>query len=54
MRARGRRPKAFVVVGALLLGALVLLPGVASASGGGGCGQPVTDERTAGVDIEDF
>ena len=38
----------------VLLGALVLLPGVASASGGGGCGQPVTDEPATGVDIEDF
>jgi len=54
MRARGRRPKAFAVVGAVLLGALVLLPGVASASGGGGCGQPVTDATASGVDIEDF
>jgi plastocyanin len=54
MGARGRRPKAFAAVGAVLLGALVLLPGVASASGGGGCGQPVTDERATGVDIEDF
>jgi plastocyanin len=42
------------VVGAVLLGALVLLPGVASASGGGGCGQPVTDATASGVDIEDF
>ena len=54
MRARGRRPKASAVVGVVLLGALVLLPGVGSASGGGGCGQPVTDERATGVDIEDF
>ena len=54
MRARGRRPKAFAVVGAVLLGALVLLPGVASASGGGGCGQPVTDATASGVEIEDF
>ena len=54
MRARGRRLKASAAVGAVLLGALVLLPGVASASGGGGCGQPVTDERATGVDIEDF
>jgi plastocyanin len=54
MRARGRRPKAFAAIGVVLLGALVLLPGVASASGGGGCGQPVTDERATGVDIEDF
>ena len=54
MRARGRRPKASAAVGAALLGALVLLPGVASASGGGGCGQPVTDATASGVDIEDF
>ena len=54
MRARGRRPKASAAVGAVLLGALVLLPGVASASGGGGCGQPVTDATASGVDIEDF
>ena len=54
MRARGRRPKASAAAGVVLLGALVLLPGVASASGGGGCGQPVTDARGTGVDIEDF
>jgi plastocyanin len=54
MRARGRRPKASAVAGAVLLGALALLPGVASASGGGGCGQPVTDATASGVDIEDF
>ena len=54
MRARGKRPKASAAVGAVLLGALVLLPGVASASGGGGCGQPVTDAAASGVDIEDF
>ena len=54
MGARGRRPKSFAAVGAVLLGTLVLLPGVASASGGGGCGQPVTDARGTGVDIEDF
>ena len=54
MRARGRRPKAFAAIGVVLLGALVLLPGVASASGGGGCGQPVTDAQGTGVDIEDF
>ena len=54
MRSRGRRPKASAVAGAVLLGALVLLPGMASASGGGGCGQPVTDATASGVDIEDF
>ena len=45
---------ASATVGAVLLGALVLLPGVASASGGGGCGQPVIDAQGTGVDIEDF
>jgi plastocyanin len=54
MRARGRRTKASAAVGVVLLGALVLLPGVASASGGGGCGQPVTDAQGSGVDIEGF
>ena len=54
MRARGRRSKASAAVGSVLLGALVLLPGMASASGGGGCGQPVIDARGTGVDIEDF
>ena len=54
MRARGRRPKASAVAGAVLLGALALLPGVASASGGGGCGQPVTDAQGSGVDIEGY
>jgi len=40
------------------LGTLVLVPvlgqGLASASGGGGCGRPVTDEKGTGVDIRDF
>ena len=54
MRARDRRTKASAAVGVVLLGAMVLLTGVASASGGGGCGQPVTDAQGSGVDIEDF
>lgn len=37
----------------VLLGALTLVPGPASASGGGGCGQPVTDELGTAVDIRD-
>ncbi|MGA9161033.1 MAG: plastocyanin/azurin family copper-binding protein [Actinomycetota bacterium] len=39
---------------AVSLGVLTLAPGVASASGGGGCGQPVTDAVGAGVDIRDY
>jgi len=45
---------ASAAVAVVLLGALVLLPGAASASGGGGCGQPVTDAQGSGVDIEDY
>jgi plastocyanin len=44
--------------GLVLLGALVLVPvlgqGLASASGGGGCGRPVTDAKGAGVDIRGY
>jgi plastocyanin len=53
MRARGKRSKAAAAIG-VLLGALVLVPGAASASGGGGCGQPVTDANGTGVDIRDY
>jgi len=52
--ARGRRAEVSAAIGVLLLGTLVLVPGVASASGGGGCGQPVTDAKGTGVDIQDF
>lgn len=34
--------------------ALVLVPGVARASGGGGCGAPVTDAAGTGVEIDQF
>jgi plastocyanin len=58
MRPTGRRRKVSAAVGVVLLGALVLVPvlgqGLASASGGGGCGRPVTDEEGTGVDIRDF
>ena len=54
MCARGRRAEVAAAIGILLLGTLVLVPGVASASGGGGCGQPVTDAKGTGVDIQDF
>lgn len=44
--------------GIVLLGALALVPvlgeGLASASGGGGCGRAVTDAEGTGVDIRDF
>lgn len=47
----GRAVSAAVVV---LVGALTLAPGVASASGGGGCGQAVTDATGTAVEIHDF
>jgi plastocyanin len=44
--------------GVVVLGTMVLVPvlgrGLASASGGGGCGRPVTDAKGTGVDIRDF
>jgi plastocyanin len=44
--------------GLVLLGALVLVPvlgeGLASASGGGGCGRPVTDAKGTGVEIRGY
>ena len=54
MCARGRRAEVSAAIGILLLGTLVLVPGVASASGGGGCGRPVTDAQGTGVDIRGF
>ena len=44
----------FASAGVMLLAAVALVPGVAAASGGGGCGQPVTDERGTAVDIRDY
>jgi len=43
--------RSMLVVGAL---ALWLMPGVASASGGGGCGAPVTDATGTSVEIDMF
>jgi plastocyanin len=58
MRPGGRRPKVSAAAGVVVLGALMLVPvlgqGLASASGGGGCGRPVTDAKGTGVDIRDF
>ena len=38
----------------LALASLALVPGVAGASGGGGCGGPVTDAAGTTVEIKDF
>ena len=38
----------------LALATLALVPGVAGASGGGGCGGPVTDAAGTTVEIKDF
>ena len=49
------RIRRVLMVGAgLALVALALVPGVAGASGGGGCGGPVTDGAGTTVEIEDF
>jgi plastocyanin len=53
MHLRGIRRVGSAVAVFGLLGALTLVPGPASASGGGGCGQPVTDELGTAVDIRD-
>lgn len=58
MRPAGRRRKVSAAAGVVLLGALVIVPvlgeGLASASGGGGCGRAVTDAVGTGVDIRDY
>ena len=57
-RPGGRRRRVSAAAGIVVLGTLVLVPvlgqGLASASGGGGCGRPVTDAKGTGVDIRDF
>ena len=57
-RPDGRRRKLSAAGGLMVLGTLLLVPvlgqGLASASGGGGCGRPVTDAMGTGVDIRDF
>jgi plastocyanin len=58
MRPAGRRRKVSAATGLVLLGALMLVPvlgeGLASASGGGGCGRPVMDAQGTGVDIRGY
>ena len=52
---RAQRIRRMLTAGAgLALVALALVPGVAGASGGGGCGGPVTDGTGTTVEIEDF
>ncbi len=52
---RARRIRRVLTAGAgLALVGLGLVPGVAGASGGGGCGGPVTDGAGTTVEIEDF
>jgi plastocyanin len=53
MRAPGIR-RIFTAGAGLALVALSLVPNVAGASGGGGCGGPVTDGAGTTVEIEDF
>jgi plastocyanin len=53
MRAWRIRPVMTAGAG-LAIVALALVPGVAGASGGGGCGGPVTDGAGTTVEIEDF
>ena len=54
MRERGIRRRAFIVIGAALViaGGPAVQP--ASASGGGGCGRPVTDARGTTVNVRNY
>jgi plastocyanin len=52
---RARRIRRLMTAGTgMALVSLALVPGVADASGGGGCGGPVTDGAGTTVEIEDF
>lgn len=52
MRAHGIGRGWAVTAGLSLVTAFALVPGVASASGGGGCGGPVTDDAGSTVEID--
>lgn len=54
MRGRAIRRGTTIVVGAMLLLAVGLTPGVARASGGGGCGRAVTDDDGTRIGISNF
>lgn len=53
MRRRSGTVAPLAVIG-LVLAAALWTPGPAGASGGGGCGRPVTDETGTTVDIQSF
>ena len=53
MGSNGERIRRSIAALALLAG-VIFVPAPASASGGGGCGEPVTDEVGTAVDIRDF
>lgn len=52
MRTSGVRRGFSAAASIGLVAAFVLVPGIAAASGGGGCGGPVTDEAGTTVEIE--
>lgn len=54
MRGHGIRRWTSGVVGAVLLVGAGLAPGLARASGGGGCGRAVTDDHGTQIAIRDF
>ena len=54
MERQGIRRGFTLGLGLALLGTLAFAPGVAAASGGGGCGSPVTDAAGTAVHIRGF
>jgi plastocyanin len=54
MRGRAIRRGTSIVVGAVLMVGIGFAPGVAGASGGGGCGRAVTDDDGTRVGISNF
>jgi plastocyanin len=54
MRASGPRRVLASGFGLAVVAGVTLVPGVAAASGGGGCGAPVTDEAGTTVEINEY
>jgi plastocyanin len=54
MRGHAIRRATTIVVGAMLMVGVGLTPGVARASGGGGCGRAVTDDDGTRIGISEF
>jgi len=54
MAGSSRHRGVFLAAALMVVAAFSLVPGVASASGGGGCGGPVTDEAGTRVKIESY